>query len=89
MDGKPLWKDVADTLASQLETVVINANRHQDIYQQSGLESDPRFTGRFSGASGGYVARFFTAREGRLVSALPQTRLTFPQSGCAFKKLSG
>lgn len=41
LDGKPLWRHVADTLALQVETVVVNANRHRDIYQQSGLKVIP------------------------------------------------
>ena len=38
LKGKPLWKHVADTLLSQLETVVVNANRHQEIYRSGGLK---------------------------------------------------
>lgn len=41
LDGKPLWRHVADILALQVETVVVNANRHRDIYQQSGLKVIP------------------------------------------------
>lgn len=41
LDGKPLWRHVADTLALQVETVVVNANRHRDIYQTKRPESYP------------------------------------------------
>ncbi|HGW5509887.1 TPA: molybdenum cofactor guanylyltransferase MobA [Citrobacter koseri] len=56
LDGKPLWKHVADTLASQLETVVINANRHQDIYQQSGLKVIPDSLANFPGPLAGMLS---------------------------------
>lgn len=56
LDGKPLWKHVADTLASQLETVVINANRHQDIYQQSGLRVIPDSLADFPGPLAGMLS---------------------------------
>ncbi|MBJ9006678.1 molybdenum cofactor guanylyltransferase MobA [Citrobacter koseri] len=56
LDGKPLWKHVADTLASQLETVVINANRHQDIYQQSGLKVIPDSLADFPGPLAGMLS---------------------------------
>jgi len=36
LDGKPLWKHVADTLSKQVDAIAISANRHIDIYQQSG-----------------------------------------------------
>ena len=52
LDGKPLWRHVADTLALQVETVVVNANRHRDIYQQSGLKVIPDFIGRFPWPTG-------------------------------------
>ncbi|MBJ9173924.1 molybdenum cofactor guanylyltransferase MobA [Citrobacter koseri] len=56
LDGKPLWKHVADTLASQLETVVINANRHQEIYQQSGLKVIPASLADFPGPLAGMLS---------------------------------
>lgn len=56
LDGKPLWKHVADTLASQLETIVINANRHQDIYQQSGLRVIPDSLADFPGPLAGMLS---------------------------------
>ncbi|HCB2273386.1 TPA: molybdenum cofactor guanylyltransferase MobA [Citrobacter koseri] len=56
LDGKPLWKHVTDTLASQLETVVINANRHQDIYQQSGLKVIPDSLADFPGPLAGMLS---------------------------------
>nr|WP_283254528.1 molybdenum cofactor guanylyltransferase MobA [Enterobacter chengduensis] len=36
LNGKPLWQHVADTLAGQVSTMVISANRHLDTYRQSG-----------------------------------------------------
>lgn len=38
LNGKPLWKHVADVLAPQTHRVVINANRHLDVYRHSGLQ---------------------------------------------------
>lgn len=37
LHGRPLWKWVADKLSSQVENVVISANRNLDIYQASGF----------------------------------------------------
>ncbi|GJL40990.1 TPA: molybdenum cofactor guanylyltransferase MobA [Enterobacter chengduensis] len=36
LNGKPLWQHVANTLAGQVSTMVISANRHIDTYRQSG-----------------------------------------------------
>ena len=36
LKGKPLWRYVADTLASQVTSLAISANRHIEIYQRSG-----------------------------------------------------
>lgn len=36
LNGKPLWQHVADTLAGQVMTMAISANRHRDVYQRSG-----------------------------------------------------
>ncbi|AMJ68465.1 molybdenum cofactor guanylyltransferase [Enterobacter cloacae] len=36
LNGKPLWQCVADTLAGQVTTMAISANRHIDTYQRSG-----------------------------------------------------
>ncbi|MCU6410144.1 molybdenum cofactor guanylyltransferase MobA [Enterobacter quasiroggenkampii] len=36
LNGKPLWQHVADTLAGQVTAMAISANRHIDIYRQSG-----------------------------------------------------
>ncbi|MBE1769743.1 molybdenum cofactor guanylyltransferase MobA [Escherichia marmotae] len=38
LNGKPLWRHVADALMTQLSHVVVNTNRHQEIYQLSGLK---------------------------------------------------
>jgi molybdopterin-guanine dinucleotide biosynthesis protein A len=37
LNGKPLWKHVADTLTPQVSSVVISANRNLETYQESGL----------------------------------------------------
>lgn len=36
LNDKPLWRHVADRLASQVSALAISANRHIDIYRQSG-----------------------------------------------------
>jgi molybdopterin-guanine dinucleotide biosynthesis protein A len=58
LDGKPLWRHVADTLALQVETVVVNANRHRDIYQQSGLKVIPDALADFPGPLAGMLSVF-------------------------------
>lgn len=58
LDGKPLWKHVADNLLSQLETVVVNANRHRDIYQKSGLRVIPDSLADFPGPLAGMLSVF-------------------------------
>lgn len=58
LDGKPLWKHVADNLLSQLETVVVNANRHQNIYQKSGLRVIPDSLADFPGPLAGMLSVF-------------------------------
>jgi molybdenum cofactor guanylyltransferase len=37
LNGKPLWKHVADTLSDQVASIAISANRNIDIYQRSGF----------------------------------------------------
>lgn len=37
LDGKPLWRHVADRLYPQVNRIVISANRNQEIYRASGL----------------------------------------------------
>ena len=58
LDGKPLWRHVADTLAMQLETVIVNANRHRDIYQQSGLKVIPDALDDYPGPLAGMLSVF-------------------------------
>ncbi len=36
LNNKPLWRHVADRLAGQVSALAISANRHIDIYRQSG-----------------------------------------------------
>jgi len=36
LNNRPLWRHVADRLAGQVSALAISANRHIDIYQQSG-----------------------------------------------------
>lgn len=68
LNGKPLWRHVADALAPQLATVVISANRHLDIYQASGLKVI-RIQSLTLQPAGGYAFRF-SAGSKRLVSVL-------------------
>lgn len=58
LDGKPLWKHVADNLLSQLGTVVVNANRHRNIYQKSGLRVIPDSLADFPGPLAGMLSVF-------------------------------
>ncbi|POT54921.1 molybdenum cofactor guanylyltransferase MobA [Citrobacter amalonaticus] len=58
LKGKPLWKHVADTLMSQLATVVVSANRHQDIYQASGLRVISDSMADFPGPLAGMLSVF-------------------------------
>lgn len=58
LGGKPLWRHVADILALQVETVVVNANRHRDIYQQSGLKVIPDSLADFPGPLAGMLSVF-------------------------------
>ena len=37
LNGKPLWKHVADTLSGQVASIAISANRNIDIYERSGF----------------------------------------------------
>lgn len=60
LDGKPLWRHVADALTLQVETVVVNANRHQDIYQQSGLKVIPDSLPDFHWPAGRNAVGIFT-----------------------------
>lgn len=58
LNGKPLWRHVADALAPQLATVVISANRHLDIYQASGLKVIPDSIADFPGPLAGMLSVF-------------------------------
>ncbi|EGE4656066.1 molybdenum cofactor guanylyltransferase MobA [Salmonella bongori serovar 40:z35:-] len=58
LDGKPLWRHVADALAPQLATVIINANRHLDIYQSSGLKVIEDSIADFPGPLAGMLSVF-------------------------------
>lgn len=58
LQGKPLWKHVADTLLSQLDNVVVNANRHLDVYQAGGLKVIPDLTDDFPGPLAGMLSVF-------------------------------
>lgn len=37
LNGKPLWRHVADMLVDQVSALALSANRHVDIYQRSGF----------------------------------------------------
>ncbi|EDX7838916.1 molybdenum cofactor guanylyltransferase MobA [Salmonella enterica] len=58
LDGKPLWRHVADALAPQLATVVVSANRHLDIYRDSGLKVIPDSIADFPGPLAGMLSVF-------------------------------
>lgn len=53
VNHKPLFQYVADRLAPQVALLIINANRHEDIYRQSGLrvvaDTFPGFAGPLAG----------------------------------------
>ncbi|WP_071825926.1 molybdenum cofactor guanylyltransferase MobA [Phytobacter massiliensis] len=38
LQGEPLWRHVASRLRTQLGRIIISANRHQEIYQASGMK---------------------------------------------------
>ena len=62
LKGKPLWKHVADTLLSQLETVIVNANRHQEIYRSGGLKVISDVMADFPGPLAGMLSVFHQER---------------------------
>ncbi|NKI74426.1 molybdenum cofactor guanylyltransferase MobA [Dickeya sp. CFBP 2040] len=53
MEGKPLYQYVLERLEPQVDTLLINANRHQACYQQSGYpvigDINPDFSGPLAG----------------------------------------
>ena len=58
LNGKPLWKYVADTLLSQLDNVIVNANRHQELYRAGGLKVIPDLMEDFPGPLAGMLSVF-------------------------------
>ncbi|WP_336221111.1 molybdenum cofactor guanylyltransferase MobA [Citrobacter amalonaticus] len=58
LKGKPLWKHVADALSSQLDKVIVNANRHQEIYQSGGLKVVSDVMADFPGPLAGMLSVF-------------------------------
>lgn len=84
LDSKPLWRHVADILALQVETVVVNANRHRDIYQQSGLKVIPDSLADFPPT--GRCCRYSCNKRG-MVFVLPvRYALYSSRSGRSFKR---
>lgn len=53
LNGKPLWRHVADSLHTQVHQVIINANRNLETYRASGLpvlaDTLPDFPGPLAG----------------------------------------
>lgn len=58
LNGKPLWQHVADALSSQLNKVIVNANRHQEIYQSGGLKVVSDVMADFPGPLAGMLSVF-------------------------------
>lgn len=85
LDGKPLWRHVADILALQVETVVVNANRHRDIYQQSGLKVIPDSLADFPGPLAGMLSVFLQQTGNGFVLPV-RYALYSSRSGRSFKR---
>lgn len=60
LDGRPLYRHVLACLAGQVDRVLINTNRHHDLYRQSGLpvisDTLPDFQGPLAGMLAGLQA---------------------------------
>jgi len=56
LNGKPLWQHVADTLSTQVDAIAISANRHIDIYQQSGYPVYQDNLGNYPGPLAGILS---------------------------------
>lgn len=56
LNGKPLWRHVADALTGQVTTLVISANRNLDIYQASGYTVYPDSMADFPGPLAGMLS---------------------------------
>ena len=56
LNGKPLWKHVADTLCKQVDAIAISANRHIDIYRQSGYPVYQDSLGDYQGPLAGMLS---------------------------------
>nr|WP_314268012.1 molybdenum cofactor guanylyltransferase MobA [uncultured Moellerella sp.] len=54
--GRPLYSTIAERLLPQVNSLVINANRHLDIYRQSPYPIIPDLTDEFSGPLAGMQA---------------------------------
>ena len=56
LNGIPLWQHVATTLSKQVETIAISANRHIDIYRQSGYAVYPDGLSDYPGPLAGMLS---------------------------------
>ena len=81
LDGKPLWKHVADKLSKQVDAIAISANRHIDIYQQSGYPVYQDSLDDYPGPLAGYAQRYAAVRA-RMVSLLPLRYAFYSNLSC-------
>lgn len=56
LDGKPLWRHVADRLYPQVNRIVISANRNLEIYRASGLPAMADTLSDFPGPLAGMLS---------------------------------
>lgn len=77
LNGKPLWQHVADALMTQLSHVVVNANRHQEIYQASGLKVIEDSLADYPGPLAGMLS-VMQQEAGEWFCFARAIRLTFP-----------
>ncbi|AUQ41527.1 molybdenum cofactor guanylyltransferase MobA [Yersinia ruckeri] len=61
LGGKALFQRVANKLAPQVDSLLINANRNQSCYEQSGIPVFKDVTNDFSGPLAGMLAGLLTA----------------------------
>jgi len=62
LNGKPLWRHVADALQKQVGNLAISANRHIDIYRESGFAVYPDNMADFPGPLAGMLSVMQQAR---------------------------
>ncbi|SLM61165.1 Molybdopterin-guanine dinucleotide biosynthesis protein MobA [Dickeya aquatica] len=62
LEGKPLYQHVIERLMPQVDTLVINANQHQEHYQQSGYPVIGDINRGFSGPLSGVLTGLSVAK---------------------------